>query len=311
MESLKKILFDEPEVAEPRKIPKNLLEFISSDDFSDPIDATCDKSKGEVFLILLKYCIINNLSVTATRNLFKLINTLFPEQILPDTTYFLDQLINTGNEVEYHAVCHNCTCYIGEFKKISSNVTNCVYCKQPLELNSPSNISFFALINPSVQISDLLSQNSKYYDDCIYRRVYEHTTIRDIYDGLKYQEFVQSLGDDKHNFVSAIFNTDGVPLFKSSRCSIWPLYLIINELPPQVRMNKVITCGIWFHKKKPDMNAFLSPLIDMINSLSSTPFEVIINGEKRNIKLYVLICCVDSIARAPIQGIHQFNGNYI
>ena len=31
--------------------------------------------------------------------------------------------------------------------------------------------------------------------------------------------------------ISFLINTDGVPVFKSSKVSIWPLYLIINELP--------------------------------------------------------------------------------
>lgn len=36
--------------------------------------------------------------------------------------------------------------------------------------------------------------------------------------------------DFQHN-VSLLWNTDGVPVFKSSKFSIWPLCFIINELP--------------------------------------------------------------------------------
>lgn len=310
LEFIKGLLFEEIEEKITQQKPKNLNDFIESTDFSEPINLIVDKSKGETFLMLLKYSIVNNLSVTATRNLFKLVNTLLPEKVLPDTTHLLDQLFNSGSKVEFHAVCHRCTAYVGEFNNISDDLTNCLQCNAALDLKNPSNTSFFALINPDVQISDLLSKNSEYYEDCVHRRVYENGNIRDIYDGKKYREFVQSLGEDKYNYLSAIFNTDGAPKFKSSKCSIWPMYLIINELPPQVRMDNVITCGIWFHKKKPDMNVFLAPLVDMIETLSSSPFEVIINNEKKKMKLFVIICCVDSIARAPIQGIKQFNGMY-
>ena len=29
-------------------------------------------------------------------------------------------------------------------------------------------------------------------------------------------------------------NTDGVAIFKSSKCSLWPIWIVINELPPMV-----------------------------------------------------------------------------
>jgi hypothetical protein len=32
-----------------------------------------------------------------------------------------------------------------------------------------------------------------------------------------------------------VWNTDGVPIFKSSGFSIWPIFLIINELPYHLR----------------------------------------------------------------------------
>lgn len=35
--------------------------------------------------------------------------------------------------------------------------------------------------------------------------------------------------------ISLQINTDGVALFRSSTFSIWPVYYIINELPPNCR----------------------------------------------------------------------------
>lgn len=32
-----------------------------------------------------------------------------------------------------------------------------------------------------------------------------------------------------------VLNTDGVPLFKSSETSVWPIFLVTNELPANIR----------------------------------------------------------------------------
>ena len=34
---------------------------------------------------------------------------------------------------------------------------------------------------------------------------------------------------------TVLWNTDGVPIFKSSGFSIWPIFLMINELPFHLR----------------------------------------------------------------------------
>lgn len=48
----------------------------------------------------------------------------------------------------------------------------------------------------------------------------------------------------------------------------------------------------------------------MIKKIQSNPLECNINGEKIFIKLYILICCVDTGARAHMQGLTQFNGKF-
>ena len=40
--------------------------------------------------------------------------------------------------------------------------------------------------------------------------------------------------------ITLLFNTDGIPLYKSSKVNIWPVFLAINELPPEERFAKKI-----------------------------------------------------------------------
>ena len=88
-----------------------------------------------------------------------------------------------------------------------------------------------------------------FHSNIQYRFVREkinHGHIEDIYDGV-YQELMQQgfLANEHH--ISFIWNTDGIPVFRSSNFSIWPLYFRINELPPKKRGLKddMIFAGLW------------------------------------------------------------------
>ena len=54
------------------------------------------------------------------------------------------------------------------------------------------------------------------------------------------------------------WNVDGVPILKSSKFSVWPLYLVINELLYDLRMLKENTLfgGLWFGEIKANMQLF-------------------------------------------------------
>lgn len=85
---------------------------------------------------------------------------------------------------------------------------------------------------------------------------------------------------------------------------------MLNELPYKVKTKELILAGLWFGKDKPNMNVFLEPYVDKMDELSTNGIECNINDLKKNIKIFNLICCVDSVARAPVQCFMQFNGKY-
>ena len=76
------------------------------------------------------------------------------------------------------------------------------------------------------------------------RKKKKQENIEDIYDGFIYKEHFDNEGyfhgtskrrkeNEKH--ISFQLNTDGVAIFKSSKFEVWPIYLTINELPPNLR----------------------------------------------------------------------------
>ena len=68
--------------------------------------------------------------------------------------------------------------------------------------------------------------------------------LKDVFDGRLYKKhfgedgfFRGSSTQDKKTQIhlSLQINTDGVAVFRSSKFSIWPVYFIVNELPPNCR----------------------------------------------------------------------------
>lgn len=72
--------------------------------------------------------------------------------------------------------------------------------------------------------------------------------ISELYDGCLYNsDTVQTFISNPHN-ITLTWCTDGVPVFKSSKQSMWPFYLRINELPYNIRIQRenTILAGLYF-----------------------------------------------------------------
>lgn len=59
--------------------------------------------------------------------------------------------------------------------------------------------------------------------------------MHNIFDGREYKNLVQSGFLCNKSNVSLTLNTDGVEIYRSSKSSLWPIWLQINELPPTQR----------------------------------------------------------------------------
>ena len=80
----------------------------------------------------------------------------------------------------------------------------------------------------------------------------------DLYDGYVIADLMQPgqfLSVPRHT--GLILNTDGVPMFKSSKSTLWPIYLAITNLPPTIRMNlDYLLAGVWCGPNKPSIAPF-------------------------------------------------------
>ena len=247
--------------------PSKIEELQNQTEFLKSVSATVNKSPGEMFLMALKYYVKHNSSFTAMVGLFQFVNELCGKKVIPETRYVIDKLCNETQNVTFHSICPECSNYLGKFDS-SIKSLSCTNCNLVVNVSSMSKPSFFVLIDPSYAITDCLQKHENYFDFVINERKRERNHIKDIFDGKAYKNLIKNLSpQDRYSYVSAILNTDGAAVFKSSNYSIWPIYIMLNEIPVQARFDNIILIGIWYGKQKPVMSVILELVVEFVNNI--------------------------------------------
>ena len=127
--------------------------------------------------------------------------------------------------------------------------------------------------------------------------------IHDIWNGEGVKPLTQHTGflsSPEHLGLS--LSTDGVPVFKSSSQSLWPVYLTILNLPPRIRMKdeNTLLCGLWFGPQKPPIMSLLKPVTKFLKSLYTVGTTMMTRDGIRTIRAMLLTGVFDLVAKAPI-----------
>lgn len=139
------------------------------------------------------------------------------------------------------------------------------------------------------------------------------SNIEDVYDCDIYKQMSKDggpLSSDKPNNISFIFNTDGIPIFKSSKTSCWPIFMMVNELPYRMRKSRenMLMCGLWFGHEKPRMNMFCQPLHKSLVELDKGINLQLKDGNNITVQGYLYSVSCDIPARSCVMNINQHNG---
>ncbi|KAL7290770.1 hypothetical protein TKK_0015517 [Trichogramma kaykai] len=288
-----------------------LENLIRKEEFNEPIDGNIILSKSELLLGILKFSEKYALPNCGVADLCKLFNTSIGSKALPDTRYKLDKMLYPTAGLEFHGVCPQCFMYISTYSPQDRSL-QCKNCEHTVNVKDTSYNEFFVVSNFKLELEHCINENYDYYMT-VMNDFEERNEFTDINDGQMYLHFRNNIPEShKNSYVSLTFNSDGSPVFKSSKFSVWPIHVVPNEVPANARNSKPIRHMLWFGHKKPDMSIMLQIFVDKINQLSNEDggLNMNINNEIKNIKVYAICCCVDSVARAPMQGIIQFNGYY-
>lgn len=280
-------------------------------DFANPITTPVVASVGQCLLNILNYCKHFKKNHTQTAALCKAFNAIFAEKVLPDTRYLLDQAFKHLSNAKFYFFCNKCAHGFGVLGD-NVKVKLCRKCNTQNQIDDLNSATFFVMFCIKSQLEILLNTEDiadALNDPLSFQR--DEECLSDLYDGIMYKAFVAFLktlnSAVKVRDVSFTFDTDGSPLMISSKCTIWPIFLMVNELPPFLRMENLMIAGLWFGNKKPVMDLFLDTFVDQMKGLS-TPFSVTVKGDEWFMRAHVIACCADAPARAAIQCVHQFNG---
>ncbi|KAK3085913.1 hypothetical protein FSP39_010520, partial [Pinctada imbricata] len=282
-----------------------------SDVCDDSIDACplypdANISIGAFMLLIAIFCSKYNLIGDGIQQLLQIIALALPSGHNLCTTLHAFKMYfkNLKNPLVKHHYCAQCLAYC------SSNNTVCPVCTKVMD---KSNKRYFLEIPIENQLKNLFAQKG-FYDRLQDRHKKKFNGIyEDIYHGTLYRNLFDNDGPlSSLDNLSFVLNTDGAPVFKSSKVSIWPIYLVINELPYKLRMRKenMILAALWFGNQKPAMGTFLKPLKKSFDVLHS---GIICSSPERgefNCKCYLLAATADLPARSLLCNSVQFNGKF-
>ena len=129
-----------------------------------------------------------------------------------------------------HFYCSVCTFYLGKDR----TRRDCQNCSEPfVGENSMKNGSFFLYVPLQRQLKNLLMDTEIHakLTNRNLQNITQSSIISDVTSSMLYRQLIQH----HHlscNDISITWNADGVPIFKSSKYSIWPIQCMVNELPP-------------------------------------------------------------------------------
>ncbi|XP_034242612.1 uncharacterized protein LOC117646055 isoform X2 [Thrips palmi] len=230
------------------------------------------------------------------------------KNLMKTTLYFFKKYFSCLDcPVVYHHYCSGC------YFKLEKKDTPCPNAKMH---PATSGTCVFVEMPLIPQLQKLFAQE-EFYSNLNYKHTRTKVcaeNLEDIYDGQIYKELEKSgfLSIDKPLNVTMIMNADGVPVFKSTNASMWPVFFNVNELPPHLRFKKEYTLigGVWFGGK-PSANLILEPLMKSVKEIRSG-FDVTPPGNQTpaTAKGILIAAATDLPAKIMLCGMASYSGAY-
>lgn len=201
-----------------------------------------------------------------------------------------------------HFYCENCQ------KNLNNENDKCENCESTKK-------SYFIQVPVKSQLRELYRRRGFY--ECVQDRFHARSRdnshdITDVYKGSLYRRFIDSGFLADRNNISLTWYTDGIPVYKSSRVSMWPVNLSINELPFEERTKRenLLMIGLWFGPQKPNANNYFHKFYHQFKKLSTGVDIILANDQTIKIKAVLLMGTCDLPAKCQFFNFTYYMGAY-
>ena len=286
----------------------NTQENETSQPQEEPLYQGSKISKILSFVLIVSFVLKHNLSKAAWADLLRLLTALLGErcqrtfQSVYRMKLFMKEYFGSKDPTKIN-YCSNC---LQQVKDRCPNDS----CKGAA-LSSFLDLHFEEKIKDLFRDSEFLTLLKQGKEQI--KRAVSSSGIHDIFHGMDYKNFLHPGGflSQLHN-ISFTINTDGVNKYSSSRAGhLWPVYIMINELPKEHRFKRkfLIPAYIYCDKQDPNMLTFLNPLIEKLNSLNDRGIHVPDSAHGNiNVRCMLFVATTDLPARADLMNMKRFTG---
>ncbi|XP_026104657.1 uncharacterized protein LOC113076212 [Carassius auratus] len=268
-----------------------------------------EQKRKEQELLLLALKLKQDLTDEALEDMFQVINAITGKHSVSTTKHhFYKNMLDYKDYIIIKHFCSDCMVLM----QTKDEKVGCRICGKQVDAKEHMKSGNFFIVLPlEAQLRNIIEQH-KFSQLTVNNKDDVNSHLVDVCDGVLYKKTLKTFTtlNDCPNF-SITFSCDGVPLFKSSSQSIWPLLCTLNELPPDLRSDHIMLTALWFGAKKPPMNIYLDPFVNECIGLHGRGFDwVTSDGVHGTSKVYALILVSDSVARPLLQNFKQFNGEF-
>ncbi|KAK3924438.1 Halomucin [Frankliniella fusca] len=241
---------------------------------------------------------------------FKTKNALYGSKFFPTSkTELWKALGRSRSGIQFHAYCSKCEAYINRKSRLVQNA-ECPDCEFSVPL---SRASYFVTLSIRKQLEYFLSipevsNHLRYREE---RLKVLADAFEDILDGEAYKD-IEIDGEKlvgSNNF-SYSFSIDGCKPSKGSKTNIYPLFLRMNELSPQLRQKYLFLAACYVDVKEPNLTALLHPFVKEMNSLTRRGISWTRDAQLVISKFVPTCMCVDAKARAQVYNMAKHNSHF-
>ncbi|KAH7977847.1 hypothetical protein HPB49_003755 [Dermacentor silvarum] len=243
------------------------------------VDARNSLPPQDLLALTVNFAIEFWLSWNGLEALQKLNAYVLDRNDVPATKYLFKKYVGAGVEAaRFHFYCTECLTPLaetsGKLQERNRVEGCCSVCHKNYSGHKMLRDGHFFLTLPlEQQLGSLLADTSvaaalsSQLEDIAENR--DNSQMSDLTDGQIYKDIRATIS--RHD-LTLLLNVDGAPIFKSSKYSIWPIQVTINELPPHLRSKNVLIPALWYGQSHADMTLFVKSFVEQMIQLETAGF---------------------------------------